>query len=145
MKCKIIVVRSCSDCWLYWPQSSSVESLRQDNKFIVSTGNTDGRLGALSRRPSTGKVETETADDFVLNQTTVISGATITGLICPATSLTNITNVEVEFYHVFPRDSANPDPLGETCLVELTHLQTSKLTPRPAMGTWGPSALPYAS
>ncbi len=84
----------------------------QDNKFIVSTGNPDGKLGALSRRASTGKLETETADDFVLNQTTVISGATITGLISPATSLTNITNIEVEFYHRFPQDSANPDPLA---------------------------------
>ncbi len=84
----------------------------QDSKLNISTGNPDGKLGALSRRPSSGKLETETADDFVLNQTTVISGATITGLISPATSLANITNVEVEFYHVFPLDSANPDPLA---------------------------------
>ena len=84
----------------------------QDNKFVVSTGNPDGKLGALSRRPGTGKLETETADDFVLNQTTVVSGATITGLISPATPLANITNVEVELYHRFPQDSANPDPLA---------------------------------
>jgi hypothetical protein len=84
----------------------------QNTQVIVNTGNPDGKLGALSRRPSSGKLETETADDFVLNQTTVISGATITGLISPATSLANITNVEVEFYHVFPQDSANPDPLA---------------------------------
>src|SRR5260370_42289429 len=82
----------------------------QDSKFAVSPGNPDGKLGALSRRPSTGKLETETADDFVLNQTTVISGATITGLISPATPLANIANVEVEMYHRFPEDSANPDP-----------------------------------
>ena len=84
----------------------------QNTQFIVSTGNPDGKLGALSRRPSPGKLETETADDFVLNQTTVITGATIVGLISPATPLANITNVEVELYHVFPRDSANPDPLA---------------------------------
>jgi hypothetical protein len=84
----------------------------QNTQVIVNTGNPDGKLGALSRRPSSGKLETETADDFVLNQTTVISGATITGLISPATSLANLTNVEVEFYHVFPQDSANPDPLA---------------------------------
>ena len=84
----------------------------QNTQFIVSTGNPDGKLGALSRRPSPGKLETETADDFVLSQTTVISGATIVGLISPATPLANITNVEVELYHVFPRDSANPDPLA---------------------------------
>jgi len=84
----------------------------QNTQFIVSTGNPDGKLGALSRRPSPGKLETETADDFVLNQMTVITGATIVGLISPATPLANITNVEVELYHVFPRDSANPDPLA---------------------------------
>jgi hypothetical protein len=84
----------------------------QDTKFLVSTGNTDGKLGALSRGPSTGKLETETADDFILKQTTVISGATITGLISPATPLANIINVEVELYHVFPLDSANSDPLA---------------------------------
>jgi hypothetical protein len=84
----------------------------QNTQFFVSTGNPDGKLGALSRPASAGKLETETADDFVLNQTTVITGATITGLISPATPLANITNVEVELYHVFPTDSANPDPLA---------------------------------
>src|SRR6516164_9517406 len=84
----------------------------QNTYFFVSTGNTDRKLGALSRPASAGKLETETADDFVLNQTTVITGATIIGLISPATPLADITNVEVEFYHRFPTDSANPDPLA---------------------------------
>jgi hypothetical protein len=76
--------------------------------FFFSTGNPDGRLGAVSRLASPGKVETETADDFVLTQTTVINRATITGLIPLGTPLANISNVEVELYHVFPQDSANP-------------------------------------
>jgi hypothetical protein len=81
----------------------------QDTKVIVNTGNTDGKLGALSRRPSVDKKETETADDFVLNQTTVITGATVTGVIVPATTpLANIANVEVELYHRFPEDSVAP-------------------------------------
>ncbi len=118
----------------------------QDNKFIVSTGNPDGKLGALSRRPSTGKLETETADDFVLKQTTLITGATIIGLISPATSLANITNVEVELYHVFfPKIPPIPIPWRETYPRGPTHLRTSKLTPRPAMGAWGLCVLPYAS
>jgi hypothetical protein len=71
--------------------------------FFFSTGNPDGRLGALSQRPS--PVETETADDFVLTQTTFISRATITGLIPLNAPLTNINNVEVELYHVFSLDS----------------------------------------
>jgi hypothetical protein len=74
--------------------------------FFFTTGNADGRLGALSRSESPGKVETETADDFILTETTVINGATITGLI--NAPLANVTNVEVELYHVFPLDSVNP-------------------------------------
>jgi hypothetical protein len=76
--------------------------------FFFSTGNPDGRLGALSRRPSSGKLETETADDFILSQTTSIDHATITGLIPLRTPLSNITNVEVELYRVFPNDSVQP-------------------------------------
>src|SRR6516225_10681198 len=75
--------------------------------FFFSTGNADGQLGALSRRPSPGKIETETPDDFVLQQTTAITQATITGLIsagAPLASMIN-DNVEVEFYHIFPLDS----------------------------------------
>jgi hypothetical protein len=76
--------------------------------FSFSTGTPDGRLGALSRPASLGKLETETADDFVLQQTTVITRATITGLIPLGTPLANITQVEVELYQVFPLDSVNP-------------------------------------
>src|SRR6266581_6579898 len=78
------------------------------DNFFFSTGNTDAKLGALSRRPSAGKIETETADDFLLTETTVIRQATIVGLVPPGTPLSNISNVEVEVYHVFPGDSANP-------------------------------------
>ncbi len=74
--------------------------------FFFSTGNPDGLLGALSRRPSPGKIETETADDFALTETTVISQAVITGIIVPNTlPLASISQVEVELYHVFPLDS----------------------------------------
>ncbi len=80
----------------------------QDNKLIISTGNPDGLMGAASRRASPGKLETETADDFTLDQTTVISRATIVGLVPSGTQPQDIKEVEVEVYHVFPRDSANP-------------------------------------
>jgi len=74
--------------------------------FFFTSGTPDGRLGALSRSESPGKVETETADDFILTETTVINGATITGLI--NAPLANIGNVEVELYHKFPLDSVFP-------------------------------------
>jgi hypothetical protein len=74
--------------------------------FSFSTGNADGRLGALSQPANAGKLETEAADDFPLTATTVIRRATITGLI--NAPLANIANVEIEVYHVFPIDSVNP-------------------------------------
>src|SRR5499427_82694 len=73
--------------------------------FFFATGNPNGQLGALSRRPSAGTIETETADDFFLQETTVITQATIFGLIPVGTPLNNIRDVEVEVYHIFPEDS----------------------------------------
>ena len=73
--------------------------------FFFTSGNPDGRLGALSRSESPGKIETERADDFILKETTVIKGATITGLL---TAPSAITNVEVELYNKFPLDSVIP-------------------------------------
>jgi hypothetical protein len=69
-------------------------------------------MGAASRRASPGKLETETADDFTLDQTTVIRRATIVGLVPPRTLPQDIKEVEVEVYHVFPLDSAIP-PSGK--------------------------------
>src|ERR1044071_10477912 len=62
--------------------------------FSFTTGTADAQLGALSRRASPGNVETETADDFILQQTTVINRATITGLIPSGTALESIKEVE---------------------------------------------------
>jgi hypothetical protein len=86
--------------WVAMPISSAT--------FSLTTGVPDGKLGALSRRASPGKLETETADDFVLDQTTVINRATIRGLVPLGTLPENIKEVETEMYHVFPLDSANP-------------------------------------
>src|SRR5262245_44877649 len=67
--------------------------------FFFATGSPNGQLGALSRRPSAGKIETETADDFFLTETTVINHATIFGLLPVGTPLNQIRDVEVEVYH----------------------------------------------
>src|SRR5690349_14684271 len=75
--------------------------------FSFSSGSPDAALGALTRSESAGKIETETADDFILAEPTVIRGATITGLVINA-PVTSIANVEVEMYHVFPLDSISP-------------------------------------
>ena len=73
--------------------------------FSFSTGDPDGKIGTLSRPPSTGQIQTETADDFILSETTLIRLATFTGLIPSGASLDSILNVEIEIYHVFPGDS----------------------------------------
>jgi len=83
---------------LLLPPSASAASV------FFSTGSPDGLIGTLSRPASAG-LQTETADDFVLSQCVVITEATFTGLIPSMAPLTSITNVEVEFYHVFPTDS----------------------------------------
>ena len=80
--------------------------------FSFTTGHPDGLMGAASRRASPGKLETETADDFTLDQTTVISRAMIVGLVPSGTQPQDIKEVEVEVYHVFPLDSAIP-PSGK--------------------------------
>src|SRR5260221_12482061 len=73
--------------------------------FFFSPGAPDRLLGALSQPVSMRHLETETADDFILTETTSIAQATITGLIPSGTPLANLSNVEVEVYHVFPKDS----------------------------------------
>ena len=80
--------------------------------FSFTNGSPDGLIGAASRRASPGKLETEAADDFTLDQTTVIRRATIVGLVPSGSQPRDIKEVEVEVYHVFPLDSAIP-PSGK--------------------------------
>ena len=73
--------------------------------FSFSTGNPDGLMGTASRPSSPGLIEIESADDFILNSATGINSATFTGLI---PSGATISNVDVEIYRVFPKDSTVP-------------------------------------
>src|SRR6185369_4948067 len=73
--------------------------------FIFSTGDPDGKIATLSRPSSPGKIQTETADDFMVTQAVVIAQATFTGLLPSGAVPASVGNVEVEFYHVFPGDS----------------------------------------
>jgi hypothetical protein len=76
--------------------------------FSFSTGNPDGLIATLSRPAGAGHIQTETADDFTLPGVTSITSATFTGLLPTGAPLSSITNVEIEFYHLFPLDSAIP-------------------------------------
>jgi hypothetical protein len=82
-------------------------SATADSVFF-STGNPDGLMAMASRPSSAGKLEIEAADDFVLTGQTSITGATFTGLLPTQGSLSDIADVRVEIYRVFPQDSFNP-------------------------------------
>jgi hypothetical protein len=73
--------------------------------FVFSTGNPDGLMATATRPESAGKFEIETGDDFVLTQQTLLTGAAFTGLIPLGATTSDIKNVVVEVYRVFPADS----------------------------------------
>jgi hypothetical protein len=73
--------------------------------YFFSTGEPDGKMATASRPSSAGKIEIESADDFVLTSPTDIDSATFTGLLPTGTALSNIVDVGVEIYRVFPNDS----------------------------------------
>jgi hypothetical protein len=73
--------------------------------FFFSTGDPDGLIATASRPDSAGKIEIESADDFVLASPTTITNATFTGLV-PLGS--TAIDVIVEIYRVFPKDSTVP-------------------------------------
>ena len=73
--------------------------------FTFSTGDPNGLIATGSRPSSAGKIEIESADDFILTQQTQINHATFTGLLTGGASLADIGNIVVEIYRVFPEDS----------------------------------------
>ena len=73
--------------------------------FSFSTGTPDGRLATASRPESAGKIEIESADDFIASTSLNITSATFTGLLPLGLSLGDINQVVVELYRVFPKDS----------------------------------------
>ena len=70
---------------------------------FFSTGAPNGLIATVSGQ--SGGKEVETADDFILTSPMAITGATFTGLIPANAQLSDITQVVVEFYQVFPKDS----------------------------------------
>jgi hypothetical protein len=76
--------------------------------FSFSTGDPDGKIATLSQPAGGGGgtgIETETADDFILQNSTMITGATFTGLIRSTVPVSDVSQVIVEIYRVFPNDS----------------------------------------
>ena len=77
----------------------------QADSFTFSTGNVDGRIATASRPDSPGKIEVESADDFVAPSAVVLNSATFTGLVPLGFNLATVSQVQVEIYRVFPNDS----------------------------------------
>jgi hypothetical protein len=73
--------------------------------FTFTTGSPTNQMAMASRPDSPGKIEIEAADDFILGDHTQINSASFTGII-PAGA--TITDVRVEIYRVFPKDSQDP-------------------------------------
>ena len=63
-------------------------------------------MATASQPASSGKIEVEAADDFILGSTTSIASATFSGLLTGDPS--TLGEVVVEIYRVFPTDSADP-------------------------------------
>jgi hypothetical protein len=74
--------------------------------FFFSTGDPTDQMATASRpsNSASGKIEIESADDFVLSSQTRIESATFTGLLVGA-SVSDVSQVVVEIYRVFPSDS----------------------------------------
>jgi hypothetical protein len=68
--------------------------------FSFSTGSPDGAM-AMASRP-TGEAEIETGDDFVLDEQTILTSATFTGLLPLTAPLSSIQQVRVKVYVPFP-------------------------------------------
>jgi hypothetical protein len=74
--------------------------------FHFSTGDPDGKMATASRPSAAGKIEIESADDFVLTAAIAINHATFTGLLVGTNPTVN--SVTVQIYRVFPLDSTVP-------------------------------------
>jgi hypothetical protein len=62
-----------------------------------------------SQRGAGGKIEIEAADDFIPTQATLITGGALPDYFWGSgVTVSDIQSVAIEFYRVFPRDSAFP-------------------------------------
>jgi hypothetical protein len=75
------------------------------SSFFFSTGDPDGRMATASRPGSAGTLEIESADDFVLTNRTSLTSATFTGLLPTGALLSDVRDVRIEIYRIFPQDS----------------------------------------
>ena len=94
----------------HWASCSSVSTgaTARCGDFVFSTGDPDGLMAMATRPSGNGKIEIESADDFILTQKTAITNVTFTGLLTGGANAADISQVVVEIYRVFPLDSTVP-------------------------------------
>ncbi len=84
------------------PLATVLEDRCLPSAFAFNTGGPDGRIAVASRPANGTAFEIESADDFVLTHETLINSASFTGLV---PSGATVSQVVVEIYRVFPKDS----------------------------------------
>jgi hypothetical protein len=79
----------------------------QPSSFFFSTGKPDGLIATISEPANAHNShrEFESADDFVLGSQTEIRQVSFTGLLTGGATPKDVSNVVVEIYRVFPKDS----------------------------------------
>ncbi|PYL83036.1 MAG: PEP-CTERM sorting domain-containing protein [Verrucomicrobia bacterium] len=85
--------------------STSFIAARIDAQVIYNNDFPTDQMAAATRPESGSQFEIEAADDFLLPTGARVTGATFTGLVPQQFNLSNIGNVVVEIYRVFPNDS----------------------------------------
>ena len=76
--------------------------------YSFSTGDPNGLIATGSRPSSSGKIEIESADDFILADPTRLTGASFTGLLTGSAYPASVGSVVVEIYQLFPAGSGAP-------------------------------------
>lgn len=73
--------------------------------FTFSTGNIIDQMAIATRPDASGKFEIEGADDFLLTAPVLLTSATFAGLLTGGATTSDVGQVVVEIYRVFPNDS----------------------------------------
>ncbi|HTS20904.1 MAG TPA: PEP-CTERM sorting domain-containing protein [Casimicrobiaceae bacterium] len=72
---------------------------------VIYFNDTPNSQMATASRPDASGFEIESADDFVLTRSALITNATFTGLFVGSASAPTVIEVVIEIYRVFPTDS----------------------------------------
>src|SRR5438094_1445739 len=85
--------------------SASFIAARINAQVLYNNDFPTDQMAAATRPESAGKIEIESADDFLLPTGGHITAATFTGLLSSGSAISDIGEVRVEIYRVFPNDS----------------------------------------